>query len=99
MTTSELLCRIWDSLAKPDGLADAGLQDHFDPASETSSHKVISPQGGVRPNIEFLSRILTTSKFEATVARVRPRGVVRPKTHSGLRCGLLLSLIFDHLLT
>lgn len=43
-TLSQDLHRIWDSLAKPDGLADARLEDYFDLAFEALPHKVSSPR-------------------------------------------------------
>jgi len=39
-TLSQDLHRIWDSLAKPQGLADTQLEDYFDLAFEALPHKV-----------------------------------------------------------
>jgi hypothetical protein len=63
-------------IAKPDGLADARLEDYFDLTFETLPHKVSSSLStSVTPisKTEFLSQILTADKFEATVARPRKR--------------------------
>ncbi|KAG8871574.1 Dynamin-like GTPase that mediates homotypic ER fusion [Serendipita sp. 405] len=42
-TLTQDLHRIWDGLAKPQGLASAKLEDYFDLAFEALAHKILTP--------------------------------------------------------
>jgi len=68
-TLSQDLHRVWGSLAKPDGLTDARIEDYFHSAFEgcPTKQSTVDMIYCVR-EIHYFSQILTADKFEAAVA-------------------------------
>ncbi|KAG8805609.1 Dynamin-like GTPase that mediates homotypic ER fusion, partial [Serendipita sp. 399] len=63
-TLSQDLYRIWDGLAKPQGLSSAKLEDYFDLAFEALAHKILTPDKFEQGVVELRKRFTGESGTE-----------------------------------